>query len=89
MTAQPIHQPAKPPRITLEVRDIRKHLTAEHQARFQEELDTAVDSGELKQLDAVKTRWWAQSLIDTDPQLKADLETPLDQIEWLPSPFTR
>lgn len=89
MTAQPIEQPAKPPRITLEVRDIRRHLTEEHRARFQEEMDTAVDSGQLSQLEAVKTRWFAQALIDTDPQLKADLERPLDEVEWVRSPFTR
>jgi Family of unknown function (DUF6247) len=88
MTAQPIHESPAPPRIADTVRSIRQHLPEAQRAAFQDELDTAVDSGDLAALEAVKTRWWAVALIETDPQLKADLAAAeRGEMEWLPSPF--
>ncbi len=90
MTAQPIHAQPAPPRITRTVRDIRRHLSPDLREQFQTELDDAIDTGDMAAAETAKTRWWAQALIETDPQLKADLEAAeRGEMEFFPSPFTR
>lgn len=88
MTAQPAHE--APPRIAKTVRSIRTHLPAALREQFQAELDDAVDLGDLAAISRVKLGWWAAALIETDPQLKADLDAAdRGELEFFPSPFAR
>jgi Family of unknown function (DUF6247) len=91
MTAQPTEfhgARPRPPRIAMKVSEIRKYLAAEHREQFNQELDDAIETNDMAEVNKVKERWWGQALIDTDPGLKARLEAAeRGEVEYFPSPF--
>lgn len=86
MTAIAHHAPAR----TLTVAEIRELLPVNLRAQFDDELGNAVDEAiredDFTPIERTKTAWWGRALIESDPELKADLET---EVEYFPSPFKR
>lgn len=90
MTAQPVqfHGANRPPHIAITIRDIRRHLAPTEREDFDTELDEAVSGGDMAAVNAVKQRWWALALIETDPKLKAALDAAdRGDVEYFASPF--
>lgn len=77
----------------LHVAEVRAALSDSDRDLFDDEfgvaVDAALDADDLTGVQRVLTRWWAHALVEADPQLKADLEKPLDEVEWVHRPFAR
>lgn len=82
---------ARPARIAIKAADIRKHLSPASLDAFNAELGDATDAEDVvTAVRAVKERWWGQALIETDPELKAALESAeRGEMEYGPSPLPR
>ena len=87
MTAQPIHQPAKPPRIPRTPKGIRQHLSPGNQDRF----DAAWSDLDLDDFAAVaawRDEWWCRAMYDTDPTIAQDFaKLAAGTLELVPSPL--
>ncbi len=87
MTAVAHHAPAS----TLTVAEIRDLLPAHLHAEFDSALGNAVDEAILQDdfspIERVKTAWWGRALIESNPELRADLDAP--DVEYFASPFKR
>ena len=89
MTAQPIEQPAKLPRIPKTPRGIRAALPAEARAHFDADL-AEVDLTDFTAVARIRDKWWARAMYETNPQVQADFEAlRRGELELVPSPFKR
>jgi hypothetical protein len=70
------------------IKGIRKALPPKLRPIFQDELDEAIDSADLQQIDRVKGKWWAQATLNADPTIREDFAA-LDrgELEAIPSPL--
>jgi hypothetical protein len=86
MTAVAHHAPTR----TLTVAEIRDLLPAGLHEPFDTELGEAVDEAirqdDFGPIERMKTAWWGRALIESNPGLKAELDTA---VEYSPSPFER
>jgi hypothetical protein len=89
MSAQPFHE-HQPPRIKRTIKSIRSALPPAMHAQFDDELAEAFDAADLAATARFKDRWFGQAMIESDPQLRADLDAAArGELEFFPSPFAR
>jgi hypothetical protein len=83
------HSASPAPPVENTIKGIRRALPPKLRPTFQDELDAAIDSADLQQLDAVKSKWWAQATLNADPTIRADFAA-LDrgEVKVVPSPLT-
>lgn len=91
MTAQPVaFHGARAPHVPNTIKGIRAALPAKLKAMFQDELDEAVDKGDLKAIDDVKGKWWAQAMWNADPGIReAFAAIDRGDFEVVPDPFAQ
>lgn len=72
VSAQPhtFHGARPAPKVPNTIKGIRAALPAELRPAFQDELDEAIDTADLKAIDDVKGKWWAQATWNTDPAIR-------------------
>lgn len=91
MTAQPVaFHGARAPHVPNTIKGIRAALPAKLKPLFQDELDEAVDKGDLKAIDDVKGKWWAQAMWNADPGIREEFAAlRRGEVETYPSPFAK